>query len=198
MSEKELAEELTAEFSWLNLLGENQTEETFNSKVYASLLNLDKQGIDFLNELLETLLNIDSRTETEDELCTELEKILEDYDFSKNLTEEEITQQLKGILHERYANLDELADALENIFGQFIKIENITKDDDELKDYNLLTALNNSYTTGEIDYNSEYVYIDIYALKNYYDKVMTWFCKKYNTTEDDFDEYVNEIMELGF
>ena len=166
MSEKELAEELTAEFSWLNLLGENQTEETFNSKVYASLLNLDKQGIDFLNELLETLLNIDSRTETEDELCTELEKILEDYDFSKNLTEEEITQQLKGILHERYANLDELADVLENIFGQFIKIENITKDDDEPKDYNLLTALISSYTTGEIDYNSEYVYIDIYALKD--------------------------------
>lgn len=36
------------------------------------------------------------------------------------------------------------------------------------------------------------------ALKNYYDKVMAWFCKKYNTTEYDFDEYVNEIMELGF
>ena len=36
------------------------------------------------------------------------------------------------------------------------------------------------------------------AFKNYYDKVMAWFCKKYNTTEDDFDEHVNEIMELGF
>lgn len=166
MDEKELARDLAIKFDSLNILGENETIETFNNRVYASLLTKDKKSLDFLGELLETLLNIDDKTEFETILCTELEKVCGEYDFSKNLTENEITEELKGIKHNRYTDLDELAEDLEQIFGQFIKIENISKDDDELNDYNYLTALNNSYTNGEIDYNSEYVYIDIYILKD--------------------------------
>lgn len=36
------------------------------------------------------------------------------------------------------------------------------------------------------------------AVYNYYNKVMEYYCNKYNKTEDDFDKFVNELERLGF
>jgi hypothetical protein len=74
-----------------------------------------------------------------------------------NKEEKKIANQLEDLVGRRF-NLKTLESKLTEIFGHKAKVEDISRDDDELADYNLLTLIDNKKT-------GIYAYADIYYLK---------------------------------
>jgi hypothetical protein len=70
------------------------------------------------------------------------------------MTKKEISNQLEKLVGYRFS-LETLETKLSEIFNSEVTIEDISDKEDELTDYNLLAAPNNSM----------YAYVDIYYLK---------------------------------
>jgi hypothetical protein len=74
-----------------------------------------------------------------------------------NKEEKKIANQLEELVGNRF-NKKTLESKLTEIFGHKAKVEDISRKDDELADYNLLTLIDNKKT-------GVYAYVDIYYLK---------------------------------
>jgi hypothetical protein len=72
------------------------------------------------------------------------------------IVERRIAKEIEGLVGNRF-NTETLEAKLTEIFGQEIKVEDISRDDDELVDFNLLTTFDDQP-------RDLYGYIDIYFL----------------------------------
>lgn len=79
---------------------------------------------------------------------------------------------LEGLVHKRFSK-EELETALTNYFKFPVTVEDTSKDDDELADFNLLFGMDFEYPTEHI-----YGYVDLYFLK---------------TREADKSMYITEV-----